>query len=132
MKMMRNTVASGVEKYATNSRRAMIEVLRTNSCMAGSRVRGSDLPEDFIEIAALHVHLLGLDQACTDERGEFGGDRAAGVGQSAQPHPAVSRANRLDLGDGGKFGESLGDGFGPARWHVHGDGVVIRQPAHQI
>jgi hypothetical protein len=30
--------------------------------MAGSRVRGSDLAEDLVEIAALHMYLLGFDQ----------------------------------------------------------------------
>ena len=97
------------------------------------RLRGGDLAEHVVEVAALDVHLLGLDQPRADEGGELGGDGRAGAGARAQPHLAVGGAQRLDLGDGRELGQRLDDGLGPAgRDTCMRDGVVIGQPAHEV
>ena len=97
-------------------------------------VRGGDLPEHVVEVAALHDHLLGLDQPRADQRRPA--PAAAGapsLGSGAQLHLAVGGADRLDLGDGRELRRAP---WPPPRRgrppRCMRDGVVIGQAAHQV
>src|ERR671914_1990394 len=111
--MVRNTIASGVAKYAANSRFAMIQLSARLSRMAASRLGCRDEAEDVVELAALNVDLVDGESFLADGPGHRVGDRDSVLGQHPQPHLAVGRPRGLNPRDGAEMFESLRDGAGP-------------------
>src|SRR5262249_11218666 len=116
---MRNTVASGVLKYAANSRLVMAQVLRSSSAMARPIVGGGDLAENFIETAALYHHFLRLDQSRADQGGKLGCRGGTIAGRRLQADLAVGATDGFDAGNRREVQQRLLDSFNAARGNVH-------------
>src|SRR5690606_6181054 len=103
----------------------MIQVRFRLSSMAVSLIRRRDLPEDIVELAALHVDLLDGDCGLTDGLRDLGSDRHAALRQRPKLQMPVDLADCLDSRNRGEALQRLSDQIGIGRRDADRNGAVI-------